>query len=257
MILKWGNYSHDPNEVGIRIQYRAVMDEFGRRMADIHTWHILGAKLVATQLTHEETQNAVTAALTSLEQAYLDDYRDLILTLDNGTYSRHKMMNADMFGGTHVMGFGYIDGPWKMRTEYAAQRTFWAIVNGEQRYGDGLYSWRDRLTIRGTGGSKWLYMPSLLGPPIAQTIQQQTPFYYIQEGMAVGRSSYIVPPDPLFPSIEHEDQRVITYHSPGEYRYDKATNGFRYEKPTTRWRYVMEATEAQGFTAFPDPNASF
>lgn len=256
-ILKWGDYEHDQDEVGVRIQYRAVMDEFGRRMADIHTWHILGAKHVAIAGTHEATQGNVTTALAALEEAYLEDYRDLRLKLNSGADTRHTMLNEDMFGGTHVMAFGYMDGPWKMRVEYANMRTFYAIIQGEQRYGDGLYSWTERLTIKGTGGPKWLYMPQMVGPPIAQVVQTQTPFYYIQEGMAVGRKSYILPPDPLFPSIEHLDQRVVTYSTPSEYRWDKDAAAFEWEKPTTRWRYVMEATEAQGFTAFPDPNSSF
>lgn len=247
MIVNWGDYVHDQDEVGVRITYRAVMDEFGRRMADIHTWNLLGAK-------HANSVSELTTKLQALENAYLEDYRDLQVKLNNGTLTRHNLYNNQMFGGTHVMGFGYIDGPWKMRAEYANQRTFWAIVQGEKRYGDGLFSWRERLSIKGTGGPKFLYMPQMLGPPIAQQIQAQTTFFYIQEGMAVGRSSYIAPPGPLFPTIEHEDQRVITYGTPEDIRWSSATSRLIGEKPITRWRYVMEATTAQGFTSFILPS---
>jgi hypothetical protein len=256
-ILRWGSYQHDQDEVGVRIQYRAVMDEFGRRMADIHTWHILGAKHVPIESTHEATQANVTSALTSLEMAYLQDYQNLQLFLNNGAPTRHNMFNFQMFGGTHVMAFGYMDGPWKMRTEYANMRTFYAIVQGEERYGSGLYSWNEKLTIKGTGGPKFLYMPQMVGPPIPQIVQTDTTFYYIQEGRAVGRKAYIIPPDPLYPGIEHLDQRVITYGTPLEYRFNKAAGTFDKEKFVTQWRYVMEATSAQGFESFPDPNTAF
>lgn len=245
MILKWGSYAHDQNEVGVRIHYRGIFDTFGRRMGDVHDWHILGAKLASSQAN-------ITTALASLEAAYLTDYNDLILYLDDGTTeTRHKLLNENMFGGTHVTSFGYISGPWKMQTEYANRRTFFATVRGEQRYGSGQYSWKERIRIKGTGGAKFRYMPRLVGVPIAQTLQTATSYYYIQEGSAIGRQAYIAPPGPLYPGIEHLPERVIEYYSPDEIRTD-GTN-LQEEMFLTTWRYVMEATTAQLFSIFTLP----
>lgn len=237
MILKWGSYAHSQDEVGVRITRRSIFDTFNRRMGEIEDWHILGA-------IHATSQAAITTALASLEAAYAEDYRDLILYLADGTTeTRHKLLSSSTFGGTKVTGFGYIDGPWKMRCEYANRRTFWASVRGERRTGSGQWAWRERLRIVGTGGPKWTYMPQLVGYPTAQTLQTATPYFYIQEGMAVGRQSYIAPPGPMYPQIEHEELRHIDYLTPKDMRY-----GGQNEMFTTTWRYVMEATSMQGFT---------
>lgn len=242
MILKWGSYAHDQDEVGIRITHRDIFDTFGRRMGSVQDWHILGAK-------HAASQSALTTALENLETAYNTDYGDLILYLNDGiTATAHQLINADTFGGTHRVGFGYIDGPWKMRTEYANQRTFWAIIRGETRTGSGQWAWREQVSIRGTGGNKWRYMPQLNGAPTAQILQTQTPFYYVQRGMAIGRQAYIAPPGPLYPGIEHTELRQITYHTPRDMRWGPAN-----EMYLTEWAYFMEATVSAGFTAFIVP----
>lgn len=243
MILKWGSYTHEQNEVGIRIHQRSIFDTFGRRMGEVIDWHILGAKLGSSQAN-------ITTQLDTLETAYATDYGDLTLYLDDGTTpTKHSLTNSSTFGGTHVTGFGYIDGPWKMRTEYANRRTFWAMIRGERRVGSGQYAWKERIRIKGTGGPKFRYMPRLVGAPIPQVVQTLTTFYYIQEGSAVGRQAHIAPPGPLYPLIEHHDEREIAYYSPDEMRYGGAN-----EKYLTTWRYVMEATVDQGFSAFTLPS---
>lgn len=248
MILKWGSYAHAQDEVGIRIHKRSIFDTFGRRMGMVHNWHIIGA-------VHGTSQSDLTTKLNALETAYDSDYLDLKLFLNDGTTeTTHVLNNSAVFGGTHVTGFGYMDGPWKMQLEYANLRTFWAMIQGEIRTGTGQYAWKERVRIKGTGGPKFRYMPRLVGQPIQQTLQTETSFYYIQEGSAVGREAYIAPPGPLYPSIEHVEQREIAYYTPEDMRTD-GTNP-QNEKFLTTWRYVMEATTDQGFSAFtlPDPS---
>jgi hypothetical protein len=245
MILKWGSYAHSQNEVGIRITKRSIFDTFHRRMGEVEDWHILGA-------IHADSQAAITSALSGLETAYNTSHQDLKLFLSDGTTeTQHVLLNDDCFGGTNCTGFGYIDGPWKMRCEYANRRTFWASVRGERRVGTGQYAWKESVTIKGTGGQKWRYMPRLIGVPLAQILQTDTPFYYVQEGMAIGRETYIAPPGPLYPGIEHEEMREIRYFTPKDMRID-----YKNEMFTTTWRYFMEATTDQGFSAFVIPGVS-
>lgn len=244
MILKWGSYAHSQDEVGIRIQKRSIFDTFNRRMGMIHDWTIIGA-------IHASSQSALTTALDALETAYDSDGLDLKLFLNDGTTeTQHVLVNSATFGGTKVTGFGYLDGPWKMRCEYANRRTFWITIRGEIRTGTGQYSWHERMSVRGTGGSKWRYMPRLTGAPIAQTLQTATPFYYVQEGSAFGRTAYVSPPGPVYPSIEHEEMREVTYDTPKDMRIGGN------ELYRTTWRYVMEATTDQGFSAFTLPTVS-
>jgi hypothetical protein len=242
MILTVGGYSHEQNEVGFRITKRTIYDYFHRPMGEVEDWNILGA-------IHRNSQSEITSALATLEAAYATPEVDLTVYLSDGTTkTQHELKTADCFGGVNRTGFGYIDGPWKMRCEYANRRTFWGSFRGEKRTGTGQYAWKESVTIKGTGGSKWRYMPRLVGVPIGQTLQTDTPFYYVQEGMAIGRETWIAPPGPLYPSIEHEEMREIRYFTPKDIRVQE-----KYELFTTTWRYVMEATTDQGFTAFVLP----
>ncbi|MCP4166509.1 MAG: hypothetical protein GY759_11525 [Chloroflexi bacterium] len=232
MILKWGDHAHAQDEVGIKIEYKTIFDKFDRRIGDIQEWHIVGA-VVST------TQAGLTTALSTLESAYSNDYRDLVMYLNDGTTAtRHKLSNSDTFGGTHVAFFGYIEGPWKMQLEYANRRTFYIVIRAEVRTGGGQYAWKERLSVRGTGGQKFRYMPSLNAAPELQVLQQSSTYFYIQQGMAIGRQAYIIPPGPLYSSIEHLEQRKITYETPKEIR----VNGS--ELYTTTWQYIMEGTTA-------------
>lgn len=244
MILEWGGHRHAQDEVGVKIEYRSLFDKFGRRMGEVQEWHILGAVCA-------DSQAALTSAIAGLEAAYLADYQNLTLYLNDGTTpTAHQLINTDTFGGTHVAFFGYIEGPWKMQLEYANRRTFYIVVRAEKRWGTGLYAWKERLTIKGTGAAKFRYMPSMNAAPVSQTLQQSTTFFYVQQGMGIGRQASAVVPGPLFPGIEHAEQRRIAYDSPT----DIVVNGE--EMFMTTWQYVMEATAAQGFSAFIIPTVS-
>ena len=239
MILKWGTaYTHAQDEVGIRIHKRSIFDTFGRRMGEVEDWYILGA-------IHAASQAALTTALTALQTGYDTDYMNLILYLADGTTAtKHQLLNSSTFGGTHVTGFGYVDGPWKMRCEYANRRTFWATVRGERRTGSGQYAWKESVSIKGTGGSKFRYMPQLVGIPQAQTLQTATTYYLIQEGMAIGRQAYIAPPGPIYPGTEHQEMREIQYFTPRDMRVGGN------EMYVSRWKYIMEQTLDFGFADF-------
>ena len=244
MRLDWGSYQHQPDEVGVRIRYQSTFDDFGRRIGEVQEWHILGAIVGSSQAD-------LTTKLASLESAYSNDYRDLKLKInDNSTDSRHTLLNNSTLGGTHVHFFGYVEGPWKMKLEYANRRTFYIVIRGEVRTGGGHYAWKERLMTKGTGGQKFRYQPSINAAPELQVIQQATTFFYVQQGQAIGRKGYIIPPLPLFPSIEHLEQRKIDYDTPKEIRVGGS------ELYLSSWQYVMEATNSQGFLSFLLPTVS-
>ncbi len=242
MILKWGSHTHEQDEVGIKINYRSVFDKFNRRIGDMQEWHILGAVIGTSQAD-------LTTKLTTLETAYSTDYKDLGMYLNDGTTAtRHTVTNTSTFGGTHVAFFGYVEGPWKMQLEYANRRTFYIVIRAETRVNvDTLYAWKQRMTIRGTGGKKFRYMPSLNANPEPQDLQQATTWFYVQQGMAIQRKSNPLPPGPLFPLIEHQEQRRVAYDSPKEIRVGDQ------ELYAITWQYVMEAANSAGFTAFTLP----
>lgn len=250
MIFKYGSYSHDQNEVLVRVSVDAIMDKFMRRMGEQIEFTIIGVKKVSDGATPALTQAALTTALQGLTDAYNVDYQDFGLYLDDGTTAtRHIVTNAETFGGVKVVKPPtFMNPPWGGRTEYLNSRMYYVVLRAEIRVGEGLYAWDQKITIKGTGGSKWRYSPREVGSPEAQTLQTATSFWYIQEGSAVGRKEYVAPDDPLFSGIEHEEERIITYESPKDIRVDSDPEMF-----VTSWRYMMEATTDAGFTAFDVP----
>lgn len=250
MIFKYGSYSHDQDEVLVRVSVDAIMDKFMRRMGEQIEFTIIGVKKVSDGATPALTQASLTTALQSLTDAYNVDYQDFGLYLNDGTTAtRHKVLNAETFGGVKVVKPPtFMNPPWGGRTEYLNSRMYYVVLRAEIRVGTGLYAWDQKITIKGTGGAKWRYSPREVGDPEAQTLQTSTSFWYIQEGSAVGREGYVLPDDPLFPGIEHEEERILVYESPKDIRVGNDPEMF-----VCSWRYMMEATTDQGFTAHEVP----
>jgi hypothetical protein len=249
VIFKYGSYSHAVDECAVRISTQAIFDDLRRRMGTVYEYTILGVKRVPRGANDTATKAALTAALASMEQAYAVDYQDFGLYLADGTTpTRHVLSNAATFGGVKVlMPPRYDQGPWGQQVEYLDARTYAIVLRAEVRTGSGLHSWKHRVSIQGTGGPKWVYSPQESGEPQRQQLQSASTFLYLQEGEAVGRTAYPSIPSPLYPSIEHEEMRVITYDAPA----DLSPQGN--EMYRVQWRYVMEATTAQGFSSFTIP----
>lgn len=250
MIFKYGSYSHDSCECGLRVSATAIMDQYRRRMGTVFEYTIVGVKIVPTQSTPNATKAALTAALQAMEAAYAVDNQNCGLYLPDGTTpTAHVLVSANTFGGIKVVQPPtYIEGPWTGQVEYLNRRTYSIVLRAEVRTGTGLHSWKERLTIRGTGGAKWRYSPRENGDPQRQDLQTATTFYYIQEGQAVGRQGYPTPSSPLFPNLEHGEMREIAYDSPQD--LNAAGNPEMYP---ISWRYVQEATVSQLFPGFTPP----
>lgn len=252
MKFKYGSYTHDQDEVMVRTSIQAIMDKFNRRMGDMIEYTIIGVKQVADNADPEVTKANLTTALDGLIDAYNIDYQDFGLYHDDGTTpTRHIVTNAETFGGTKVIvPPSFMSGPWGGRVEYMNRRTYYLVLRAEIRVGEGLYSWNERVTIKGTGGPLWRYSPQEIGSPQLQTLQTATSFWYVQEGENVGRQDWEPPADPLFPSIEHGEMRVRTFESPK----DQVVGGA--EMFATGWKYFMEATTNQGFSALDLPSVN-
>ncbi len=230
-------YSHDEDEVGVRIQYRSIFDKFHRRMGQIETWHVVGVKQAASQ-------SALTTALSNLEAAYLIDFGDLTLKDNSNVNSQHLVANANTFSGVQVAHFSYPQGGWDMQTEYANKRTYQVILTAETRFGGAteLYAYRERIRQVGTGGSLRRYMGSLTGTPVLQTLRVFTPIRYIQEGYVIGRGTTLTAPTPLALGNEMFEQRIIEVGTPMDIRVGGA------ELYKTSYRYVMENTSTGTIT---------
>ena len=239
--MVYGTYTHDLNEVAVRIDQQAIYDTFGRRMGEKIRWTLAG-------ILRATSKAALTTKIQALETAYASDNVNWTLKVD-GVDSAHVVTNASTFGGTRVAVAPAFPNnmPWGGRPEYANMRSYVIVLQCERRIGTGLYAHRERLLVKGTAASKWRYSPQLVGSPHLQTLQTATSIAYIQQGMSIGRASFPAPSAPLWGGIEHEDLREIEYEGPMDIAY------LANELYMIKWKYFMEAITPQAFTGFVVP----
>lgn len=235
--LVFNGHAHEENEVGIKIDSVNIEDSFSRIIGRTETWKIVGAvKPSATKTLAQKIED--------LEAAYKNNtggsYGDAVFTAFSGS---HSLLDADSFSGIKVKAFGYFSGPWKMRTELANRRTFYAVIQAEFRYSRSLYAYRESVTMKGNSGPKWMYMPSQIVAPVYQGLQTSTRVLLIQRGVAVGREGYPTPNSPLWPSLLHGDLNEVEYRSPEQ--LTAHTDGTNAELFAVSWTYVHEGIVPQ------------
>lgn len=240
----YGSYQHDHSELAIRSEQHAIFDTFRRRIGEKIRFTCLGVKRAANQAE-------LNTKLEALVAAYRNDYQDFVLYQDDGTTPTILQLRSDQtFGGVKVVvPPSMVSGPWSGQPEFANMKTYFFVLEAETRVGDGLYAYKQRMLIKGTGGPKWVYSPQQVGDPQIQILQTNTTFWYIQHGVAVGRKGYPDLPPPVYPGIEHANMREVGVDTPEQMVYGGESELFRLD-----WKYFMEATVSQGFSAFELPS---
>lgn len=227
---RYGSYRHLPGEVAI--SNLSVTREFSDRgvAQNEKVTHSLAGYIKA------DTTALVTAALRDLERAYARQGQDAGLwDSTTGTWTAHFLDSSKALGGVRSYGVSYANGDGGEYTTYRNfQITLEAIYPLADPSGNGLLEFTETLTFRGTGGPKSIYLYPVNGPPVKQTVQQQTTQRVTQSGSAVGKSSYPAVPKPLFPADELEDERQITYTGP------KIVGGVKQDFGV-QWSYSFEA----------------
>lgn len=224
MYLQYGNYRHTPNECTISISRRSLLTEQKIMYAYIETWQIIG-RLQSTDV------ESVTAAIQALAAGYAIPYQDLGLFKDDGTPTDHMLTNADSNGGVLVVSPPMF--PEGRNAEYSTFRNYSITLEAEYPYiGMGrLLSWAETLSFRGTAGRLWGYLPTINGEPERQLFREQTSMHVTQAGQATGLDAYPLPAGPIWPSLEHEEQRTIILELPAT----------RSRLRTVTWNYVFES----------------
>ena len=100
MIFKYGAYSH-AQDGAVRTIVQTRLDTFGRRMADIVDYTIVGVKKVPVLATNALTQASLTTALTTMEAAYQNTNVDFGVYLDDGTTPTVHVVDAPRRSAVH------------------------------------------------------------------------------------------------------------------------------------------------------------
>ena len=203
MILRYGSYSHADAEVSVSISKQPTYSGVGIRKGYIERWQIRG-------ILHAADGDALRTAILALEQGYGADGYDLVLYASDGSTVRHAMLNSGSPTGTKVVDLAYPEGE---GAEYTTYRTYNITVEAEYLSVLGLDSYSETYDFSG-GGEAWVMIETITGPPIRQTVRQQTPYRCTQSGNAVGTGARPTVPSPVFPALEHQNERRITYQTP-------------------------------------------
>jgi hypothetical protein len=225
MYLRYGNYSHQAGECSISISRRSLLSEQKIMYGYIESWQIMG-RLQAADVA------GITAAIQALSQAYYIPNQDMGLYNDDGTPTDHILSSATANGGVIVANPPAF--PEGRNAEYSTFRNYTITVEAEYPYvGMGrLLSWAETLSFQGTCGPLWGFLATINGDPERQLFRQQTSMHATQSGHASGLDVYPMPAGPIWPDLEHQDQRSIVMEIPPE----------RSRRRTVTWNYVFESS---------------
>jgi hypothetical protein len=226
--FKYGTYQHEDWEVEVTIEKSANFTS--RQIPISHNLRMnLNGILIAT------TQAELTTKILALEAAYSQPASSCGLYL-NGKLTAIKIENTK--GGVQVAsGPNYPQGN---GGEYSTYRHYQigleATVDVPEGQTDPVLQFSESLSFSGTCGPKFVYQPTLTGPPVKQIVAQQTTMKVVQSGNAVGYNSRPLVPRALFPNDEHFEERKIDIGSPRRIGIKET-----YIEYPVSWQYVFES----------------
>jgi len=238
-VLTFNGHTHSDGEVGIKIDSRFIETKFHQTVTRVERWTIVGAIL------SNGTSGALNSGMAALDNAYnpnLKNYGNAQFTANGNT---HQLLNTNSYNGVRVKAFGWMTGPWKMRTEMSNRRAFYAVLQAEYRMSAQVVAYREEVRRFGTGGPKWRFMPSLQGLPLYQQLQAFTPVKYVQRGQLFFRSFKPAAIGPYFTTnLIHQEHVQVAEIAP----QSLATNGSiqTNEIYGVEWMYPAESAVQLG-----------
>jgi hypothetical protein len=230
VILKYGAYTHQSNEVAVTITRTAIKSQGGIYYAYEERWH-----LTAFPGLFGSTQAALTIAINALTNAYSVDGYDLVLYLDDGaTPTSHALYSAICNGGTRIIQAP--EFPNGQGAEYSTYRSYSIVVAGEVPLTSSnvITRYHESIAFEGTGGPINVYIPVAEGAWVQQTTSQQSTFKIVQKGGLTALYAPTFPPAPIWPDAEHQELRSIVADNP------EMRNGRFYNYPLS-WSYTYES----------------
>lgn len=241
MILGYGSYRHQANEVMVVIDQTPSTNSAGVRDKTKHRWTING-------VLQASTVAEMTAAIRALENAYKSNGKDLVLyDADGSTATAHKLLSNTSLSGTRV-----ISGPsYPIGNEVISlMRRYTIVVECEtsvlpDSVGDGSGGQQNAPlrfseTVQQYGGGEIvMHMTLLDGKPFRQVTAKHSPFIVVQSGQATGERGYPKIPAPLFKKDLKENPRLDFTLTP--------SNEGSQNKPkvlfTASWSYLFESAK--------------
>ncbi len=228
--LTLSGFQFEDNEANlVGSSKRAVYSPRQKKLQQVREWDIAGEAIGGTPAE-------VIARIQAIEQACSKDGGSASYSIDGAV--AHSLP-ANSVSGVQVVYSAFPKGD---AAELVNTRTFAIKLRAvydaaNEPGGDDLVSWQESITIEGNGGPLIVgvhEMPGVqtAGGPIVYEICPRTIQGYIQQGMAVGYSTYPTPPGPVNPEGHFGHKQRITRISGRS-----AGNGIRLYG--VRWYYSM------------------
>lgn len=235
MYFSYGDYIHAKNEIEFSsISHKTEFSRRGKVQCEKVTWGLAGVLH-----SSDDTIATLTVEMAELQEAYREQFQNAILFLDDlVTPTQHALYNALAWGGVRVVGFNW--APSK-GAEYTTYRGYSITLQADFPGDDNLVEWQETVTIRGTGGPRFVYLEVTEGEPQKQIVQQRTTMKATQTGSAKGLYSHPGFNEPYWEQDEHELERGRTRGSPDQVGEN------RWHFPIA-WSYNFEGLDLQGGT---------
>lgn len=231
MILKWGGYSFEDNEIWFTTRRQELLGQTGIRIGWKETWTVGG-------VIKADNVAAITTRIDGMRDALDVPFQDLVFVDNDGNDTAHKIINSETLNGTRVVGGLQFPKPqmWGMGDEYAAyKRTFGFTVEAEVYDPEGnIMFYEETVRLLAPGSRRFAMVVSLQGVPQDQTLAAQTPTIIEQIGRAVGIHTYPNYGAPLYPAQLKDRPFMQEVGTPEKFGTVRNV-GF-----PVSWRYQME-----------------
>lgn len=231
MYFTYGSYSTPVNSSWATMNFRAVIGQTGRKISEIQRWSI-------HTVLQADTQAGIDTLIAAHEAGMRQNNVDLTFYKDDGSVTAHRIISANTRNGVQFMGISY-PGYWPQhspqKTEYVKLR--YVITQHEAEVFDVenniVFLWQSMQYS--LGGVGYTVLGALTGPPVTQFTMQQSPYWAVQRGVAIGMFSNPIPPGPVVNMPTCPRRSWVREESPKNYGRVKNW-GF----PTT-WNYFFES----------------
>lgn len=238
LYFKTEHYTHAVGEVEFSQQRQAVRAQ--------NSSLIIGARYIWT-LTGKLLTSDPASAVAALEAAYALPITDAGLWDQDSGSAIFRLQASQLVGGIQV-----VDGPnFPPEPGHLINHVPYSLtLEGQTAYdsgtpfGSGVLDFEETVSIIG-GGPRFIVQETMLGPPVKQYTNQQTPTRMTQVGRALGKDYWPTPPAARWPDHEHKDRHQVNYTTPQQ----PGAGGSQATGYMTTWAY--EFTAAQPQSGFP------
>lgn len=160
----------------------------------------------------------LSSKVNEFESAFSIDGGDFTVTSPSGVIVC-SIQPSQTATGLRVTAMSYPENPpveWVHRRTFQVDLECEIVLESANAGGvSGADEYSQQISYTGTGGPRFVVIPTMDGPPVKQELARLTPCFCTQQGQASGRARQLVQPAPIYPEHEHLDMRQISFDHKG------------------------------------------